>query len=183
MTVDALSVSVAFRKLDWRAHMAQLGYKDTPILPDSGYHVHDPDRPQPPVVTPNDNGLPPSDAKVLFDGSGLDGWVGKDGPARWTVENGYMEVVGGSGNIKTKDTFGNALKSVIGAIDDLDQVDGLHGAEVDLGPWVLFAFRVERIVDGLAGEEPGMVYGVVPTFMVRADLEGCVFADQFTTPG
>ncbi|MHC4436099.1 MAG: hypothetical protein ACYS3S_01980, partial [Planctomycetota bacterium] len=29
-----------------------IGYKDTPILPWCGYHVHDPDRPVPPKVTP-----------------------------------------------------------------------------------------------------------------------------------
>jgi len=27
------------------------GYKDTPMQPWSGFHVHDPDRPAPPVVT------------------------------------------------------------------------------------------------------------------------------------
>ena len=29
-----------------------VGYKDTPIQPWSGYHVHDPDRPKPPKVDP-----------------------------------------------------------------------------------------------------------------------------------
>jgi hypothetical protein len=29
-----------------------VGYKDTPILPWCGYHVHDPDRPAPKKVTP-----------------------------------------------------------------------------------------------------------------------------------
>ena len=28
-----------------------IGYKDTPILPWCGYHVHDPDRPAPPKIT------------------------------------------------------------------------------------------------------------------------------------
>lgn len=49
----------------------------------------------------------PSDAIVLFDGSDLSEWVGRDGLAPWRVEEGYMEVVPGSGNILTKRTFGD----------------------------------------------------------------------------
>ena len=53
-------------------------------------------------------GLPaPKDAVVLFDGKDLSRWVGrKDGQAAaWKVENGYMEVAPGSGDIYTRDTF------------------------------------------------------------------------------
>jgi hypothetical protein len=81
---------------------AHLGYSDTPILPESGYHVHDGERPQPPRVEP---GPPPSDAVILFDGTSLENWEGKDGPAQWKVENGYMEVVPKTGAIRTKQTF------------------------------------------------------------------------------
>lgn len=90
-----------------------LGYKDTPILPDSGYHVHDSDRPQPPIVEPGTEssqehaGRPPSDAVVLFDGSDLKHWRGRDGEARWWVENGYMQVAPGTGEIKTAESFGD----------------------------------------------------------------------------
>lgn len=73
--------------------------------------VHDPDRPLPPVVDPGPPGGPvsaPSDAIVLFDGSGLEEWVdGKGGPARWKVEKGHMEVVAGTGSIRTVRTFGD----------------------------------------------------------------------------
>lgn len=82
-----------------------LGYNDTPILRDTPYHVHDGDRPQPKVVTP---GNPPSDAVVLFDGTNLEGWASGDGSAaKWKVENGFMEVVPGTGNIRTKAEFGD----------------------------------------------------------------------------
>lgn len=87
-----------------------LGYSDTPVLEDTGYHVHDGTRPQPPVVTPGEGPAAPSDAKVIFDGSDLSGWVSaKDPsqPAAWKVENGYMEVVPGTGDIQTKDGFGS----------------------------------------------------------------------------
>ncbi len=87
-----------------------LGYNDTPILPDSGYHVHDGDRPQPPIVFPGSppaSALPPSDAKVLFDGTSLNGWQGKNGTAEWKLENGYMEVAPKTGDIGTAESFGD----------------------------------------------------------------------------
>lgn len=84
-----------------------LGYSDTPVLA-SGYHVHDGTRPQPPVVSaPAD--APPSDAIVLFDGTGLEGWVNvNDGnPCGWEVDRGEMAVVPGVGDVRTEKTFGD----------------------------------------------------------------------------
>ncbi len=92
---------------------SNIGYDDTPILPGTNYHVHDGNRPQPPVVTPGEPCCeepvaPPSDAIVLFDGSDLSGWVDKEGgPAAWKVENGYMEVVPKTGSIQTREHFGD----------------------------------------------------------------------------
>jgi hypothetical protein len=48
---------------------------------------------------------PPSDAIVLFNGKDLSRWKGKDGDAKWKVENGAFTVVKGTGDIETKDTF------------------------------------------------------------------------------
>jgi len=81
-----------------------LGYTDTPMLPGLPYHVHDPARPHPPVVTPAaQTGGAPSDATVLFDGKDLSQW---DNP-KWKVENGYFEVVPNSGDLKSKEKFGD----------------------------------------------------------------------------
>lgn len=90
-----------------------LGYQDTPIIPGTKWHIHDGERPQPPVVTP---GLPstlekagtaPSDATVLFDGKDLSKWrTAKGEAAGWKVENGYAEVVPKSGDIFTREDFG-----------------------------------------------------------------------------
>jgi hypothetical protein len=73
--------------------------------------IHDESRPRPPIVDPGPAAAPvpaPSDAVVLFDGRDLSKWVtGKDEPAKWKVENGYMEVVKGTGSIRTKEGFGD----------------------------------------------------------------------------
>ena len=88
--------------------MSSLGYSDTPVLPDSGFHVHDGDRPQPRVIQPGNASASPSDAYVLFDGSDLSGWInGKGEAAEWTVSDGYMQVKPGTGDIQTSAQFGN----------------------------------------------------------------------------
>ncbi len=73
--------------------------------------VHDPNRPMPPVVAPGPAGppvLPPADAVVLFDGKDLSRWTDAKGqPAKWKVENGYMEVVPKTGGIRTVRGFGD----------------------------------------------------------------------------
>jgi Domain of Unknown Function (DUF1080) len=91
-----------------------VGYQDTPIIPGTKWHVHDGERPQPPIVTPGQPSTPekvgtaPSDATVLFDGKDLSKWkMEKDGSeAQWKVENGYAEVVPKTGYMMTKDEFG-----------------------------------------------------------------------------
>jgi len=85
------------------------GFQDTPLEPDSIWHVHDPARPQPPVVTPGTfsvNATPPSDAIVLFDGKDLSQWRDKNGnPAPWKVEDGAM--VAQKSDIVTTNEFGD----------------------------------------------------------------------------
>jgi hypothetical protein len=62
---------------------------------------------EPLVVDPGPPGGPPSDAIVLFDGKDVGQWKSEAGtPALWTVEDGYMEV-NGTGNILTKEEFGD----------------------------------------------------------------------------
>lgn len=74
--------------------------------------VHDRNRPQPKVVTPGSfslpeqAGKPPSDARILFDGTDLSGWeTDKGAPAKWLVKDGVMQVVAGTGGIRTKEKF------------------------------------------------------------------------------
>jgi 3-keto-disaccharide hydrolase len=72
---------------------------------------HSMDRPAPPVVSPAPPAAPaapPSDAVVLFYGRDLSQWADDSGQAaRWKVEKGYVEVVPESGNIHTRQGFGD----------------------------------------------------------------------------
>ncbi len=84
-----------------------VGYKDTPILPWCGFHVHDPDRPAPKMVTPGPvqepvNGTTaPADAIILFDGKDLSKWE----PSDWKLDNGTVVAV--SGGLTTRESFGD----------------------------------------------------------------------------
>ncbi|HEY2329067.1 MAG TPA: DUF1080 domain-containing protein, partial [Verrucomicrobiae bacterium] len=87
------------------------GFQDTPMEPDGRWHVHDPARPQPPVVTPgssfSENAAPPGDAIVLFDGKDLSQWRDKKtgGLVQWKMENGVA--VSAKGDIVTTNEFGD----------------------------------------------------------------------------
>jgi hypothetical protein len=93
-----------------------LGFTDTPILPGQPWHVHDPDRPHPRVVSPGAApGVPPSDAIVLFNGKDLSQWAqygtGADRDKivdpQWKVGDGYFEVAARSGGLYTREKFGD----------------------------------------------------------------------------
>jgi hypothetical protein len=86
-----------------------LGYTDTPMLPELPYRVHDPARPHPRTVVPASPGGAPSDAIVLFDGRNLSQWeLRKPAGKTWRVENGYLEVMPGAGDLATKQKFGDS---------------------------------------------------------------------------
>jgi hypothetical protein len=100
-TVLAESAAVlAIACILYAAQDPKLGYDDTPIIPDSSWHVHDGMRPQPSIVAVPQGGAP-SDAIVLFDGSNMDEW-----DKSWKIVDDYMEV-NGKGSITTKRSFGD----------------------------------------------------------------------------
>ncbi len=79
------------------------GYKDTPVLPWCGFHVHDPDRPAPPKIHPGPaptSSPVPADAIVLFDGRDLSRWEN----SQWRIVDGVLEA-GSEGNLVSKERF------------------------------------------------------------------------------
>jgi hypothetical protein len=51
---------------------------------------------------------PSRHAKILFDGRDLSGWLArKGGEAKWKIKDGYMEVAPGTGDIYSKEQFGD----------------------------------------------------------------------------
>lgn len=103
LTPEADSAQDLVKSQDGRA----VGYKDTPILPWTRWHKHDPDRPLPTVVNPGTPslqdkvGTPPSDAIVLFDGEDMSQWQ----PNEWIVADGTLTAT--KGDIETKLEFGD----------------------------------------------------------------------------
>jgi hypothetical protein len=149
------------------------GYKDTPILPNQKWHVHDPDRPYPPEVTPGATvGAAPSDAVVLFDGKDLSKWQqrgsgadrGKMVDAKWKVQDGYMEIVHGTGDLVSRDKFGDCQLHV-----EWQEPEGIQGESQERGNsgvylmsryeiQVLDNYHAATYADGMAGA----IYGQWP---------------------
>ncbi len=146
--------------------VAQQGYRDTPILPNQKWHVHDPDRPHPHPVTPGATpGAPPSDAVVLFDGKDLSQWAqqgrgaerDKIIDAKWKVGGGYFEVAPGTGDLFTRASFGDSQIHI-----EWSEPENVHGSSQDRGNsgvyvasryeiQVLDSYRQSTYADGQAG--------------------------------
>jgi hypothetical protein len=151
-----------------------LGFKDTPMLPGLPYHVHDPDRPHPKVVIPAQLlGGPPSDAIVLFDGKDLSKWMGHhssitrgggSGNAEWKLENGYVEVVPGAGDLATREKFGDIQLHVEWAAPA--EVRGNSQARGNSGVLLMGRYEVQ-VLDSYdnptyADGQAGAIYGQWP---------------------
>ena len=151
-----------------------LGFTDTPMLPGLPFHVHDPNRPHAPVVTPaKEPGGPPSDALVLFDGKDLSHWTshhsditkgGAVGAAEWKLGDGFVEVVPNTGDIATKEKFGDCQLHVEWAspadVQGSSQSRGNSGI-ILMGRYemqVLDSFNNPTYADGAAGA----IYGQWP---------------------
>ncbi len=92
-------------KNERQAEQVQLdGFKDTPMQPGDKWHVHDPDRPQPPVAEPKYDGKPvpaPKNAVIIFDGKDSDELTNKT----WPIKDGVM--VAGRKSQVSKSNFGD----------------------------------------------------------------------------
>ena len=144
---------------------APVGYDDTPMLPGQPYRVHDSKRPAPRVVTPGAGyGDAPSDAVVLFDGSDLSKWQGREGDPQWKVENGYMEVTPKTGDIQTKEGFGSIQLHLEFACPA--EVKGNSQGRGNSGVFLMGGYEIQ-VLDGYdnptyADGITGAIYGQFP---------------------
>ncbi len=155
-----------------------VGFRDTPRLPDQPWRVHDADRPVPHLVTPgtafSHGAGAPSDAVVLFDGSDLSKWESDKGAAGWKVEHGYMEVVKGSGGIRTKGGFGDFqlhLEFATPAKVDKSSQDRGNSGVIIYGRFevqILDSYDNRTYADG----ESGALYGQFPPLANAAKKPG-----------
>jgi hypothetical protein len=148
---------------------------------DPKWEIHDRNRPNPPVITPGTTstqdaaGKPPSDAIVLFDGKDSSHWVQKDGsPSKWTVADGYMEVAPKTGEIHTKESFGDCQLHVEfrepSPPKGEDQDRGNSGVFL-MGQYeiqVLDSYNSKTYADGQAGA----VYGQYPPLVNASRAPG-----------
>lgn len=145
------------------------------------WKVHDYSRPEPPVVTPGTAstqdraGRPPSDAIVLFDGKSLAKWQNnKGGAAQWKIVDGALEVVPGTGDIHTADSFGDCQLHVEWAEPNpphsKDQGRGNSGvylmSKYELQ--VLDSYQNKTYADGMVGA----IYGQFPPMVNAARPPG-----------
>jgi hypothetical protein len=175
----------------------KVGFKDTPMLPGGKWHVHDSDRPQPPIVTPGTSstpvepGQPPSDAIVLFDGKDLSRWQSSGGKASgWLVADAAMVVppkgTEGGGTITSRDEFGDCQLHVEFATPNppkgRDQGRGNSGVLI-MGRYeiqVLDNYENITYADGQAGA----IYGQYPPLVnaCRKPGEWQTYDIIFTAP-
>ena len=151
-----------------------LGFDDTPMLPGLPYHVHDYNRPHPPVVTPSPTpGGPPSDAIVLFDGKDLSKWTahastitkaGGAGDPEWKVGDGYFEVVPKTGDLVTKEKFGDCQLHIEWASPA--QIEGKSQSRGNSGVILMSRYEIQ-VLDSdnnptYADGQAGAIYGQWP---------------------
>ena len=111
--------------------------------------------PKPKIVTPGIGDAPPSDAIVLFNGKNLDNWVmSKDqGPCVWKLKDGVMTVNPATGDIQTKQKFGDCQLHIEFKIppDAKDSPD--HNNAVNSGVFMQERYEVQ-IFDSYNNETP-----------------------------
>jgi hypothetical protein len=149
------------------------GYKDTPLLPNQKWLVHDADRPHPKHVTPGAVlGAPSSDAVVLFGGKDLSQWTqmgrgaerGKEVATKWVVKDGYFECAPRTGDLVTREKFGDVQLHIEWA-----EPANITGEDQDRGnSGVLLMNRYEiQVLDSFANVtyadgQAGSLYGQWP---------------------
>lgn len=133
-------------------------------VPVISWKTGDRSRPLPQKVTPPQPstqaraGTPPSDAIVLFNGKDLSAWQGNKGqPAPWVVEDGYFAVKPKSGDLVTRQAFGDSQIHIEWAVPNppqgSDQGPGNSGVYLHslYEIQVLESYANKTYADGQAG--------------------------------
>jgi 2-keto-4-pentenoate hydratase/2-oxohepta-3-ene-1,7-dioic acid hydratase in catechol pathway len=165
---------------------------ETGPMASGGFPMHSMTRPKPPVINPGPGGPPvpaPSDAIVLFDGKSLANWRTADsakGPAKWKVENGYMEVVRGTGSIETAQGYGDAHLHVEWSAPNPPTGSGQNRG--NSGVFLMSTYEVQVLDsyrnDTYADGQAGAVYGQFPPLVnaMRPPGEWQVYDIVFRAP-
>ncbi len=175
------------------------GYKNTPIIPGTQWHVHDPDRPQPEKVSGTCLQTPaPSDAEILFDGKNLDAWEPvtrkkdkKTFNTLWPVRDGVTVVT--DNDIRTKKSYGDCQLHLEWRVPADRKVRGQQGANSGVffmntlyEIQILENFKNRSYADGSAGA----IYGQFPPLVNPANPQGewqsydiCFTAPRFDKDG
>lgn len=145
------------------------GYPDGPKLPNSRYVVHDPARPQPPVVTTGGatSVPPPSDAVVLFDGKSLDAWT-----PGWEIKDGAMIATGK--DISSKQSFGAIQMHFEWRLPAGRKVNGQEGGNSGVFLMGLYEVQVLQSHDNptYPDGQAGAIYGQLPPLVNATSPQG-----------
>jgi hypothetical protein len=149
------------------------------VLPGQKWKVHDIARPRPPQVAPGAQyGQPPSDATALFDGRSLSKWTarsrGKEVAPGWKVEQGYVECVGGTGDLISKEKFGDAQYHIEWAAPA--EIDGTSQWRGNSGVLIMSRYEIQ-VLDSwdnptYADGQAGSIYGQWPPLVNPARRPG-----------
>ncbi|MEY4243496.1 MAG: hypothetical protein RLZZ245_1081 [Verrucomicrobiota bacterium] len=145
------------------------GYPDGPKLPGLPYSVHDPARPQPPVVETAGAVVvkPPSDAIVLFDGTSLDAWS-----PGWVIKEGAMLAT--DKDIQSKQSFGAIQMHFEWRLPAGRRVEGQTGG--NSGVFLMGMYEVQVLQSHQNPTYPdgqaGAMYGQFPPLVNATSAQG-----------
>ena len=142
------------------------------------WDVHDMTRPQPPAVQTGAACVmtPPSDAIVLFGGSDTSKWVkaGSESPIGWKADGGVLSIVPRTGDIATRDSFGDCQFHIEWMVPTDLKCDGQKGC--NSGVFFMSRYELQILnssgnvtyVDGMAGS----MYGQHPPLVNACRPQG-----------
>jgi hypothetical protein len=147
--------------------------------PSTEWPIHSKERPQPRVVAPGPSTLPvkpPAGAIVLFDGSDLSKWEhakNADG-AQWIVRDGYFEIKPGTGDLRTREGFGDVELHIEWATPT--PARGAEQGRGNSGVYLMSTYELQVLdswqnptyADGMAGS----IYGQYPPLVNAARPPG-----------